>query len=420
MKSVFKVFLSVMLAGLNAGTVAAWPVAVSPDGTLPGLVRQLRADAPAMAAPGKAPVAEWTVMVYVNAKNDLEYFGLADLNEMEAAGSTDRVNVVAELGRLAVYDEGDGGWSGVRRYLVKKDDAPKAITSPVLESLEADMGDWRHLAEFGKWAKKNFPAKHYMLVVWNHGSGWDKSFGPGNAFKGISYDYGTGSHISTPQLAAALREMGKVDVLAFDACLMQMAEVAYEVREQAGFMVGSEETEPGPGYPYDTFLGRLLAEPGLAPERLATALVDAYYAYYKDKPGLAAMQSALKTAALPRFLELVNGWTAAVMASGDRDSVNVAVRAAQRFDTVENKDVYDFISLTQREAAKPEITAKSGELLKFISEELVLKHRSAGDNYPGSHGLAAFLPVRHYVPEYDELQWAKDSKWDEFIEWYPQ
>jgi len=372
------------------------------------------------AAPGPAPAAEWTVMVYVNAKNDLEYFGLADLNEMEAAGSTAKVNVVAELGRLAVYDDGDGGWSGVRRYLVRRDDAPTAVTSPVLETLEADMGDWRHLAEFGKWAKKNYPARRYMLIVWNHGSGWEKAVGPGGALKGISYDYGTGNHINTPELAAALREMGKVDVLAFDACLMQMAEVAYEVKDLADYVVGSEETEPGPGYPYDTFLAGLLGEPAMGPERLSTGLVDAYYAYYKDRPGAAAMQSVVKTAALPRFLALVNGWVDTVMASGDKASVNAAVRAAQRFDTVDNKDVYDFVQLAAKEAGKPEITAKSAELLKFISGELVLSHKAAGNNYPGSHGLAAFLPVYHYNSDYDALQWAKDSRWDEFIDWYPR
>jgi len=415
-----KALLLAAAVSFCAGAAGAWTPVRSGDGTLPGLVRQLRAETPAAIEPGPAPTAEWTVMVYVNAKNDLEYFGLADLNEMEAAGSTAKVNVVAELGRLGIYDDGDGGWSGVRRYLVKRDDAPKAITSPVLETLEADMGDWRHLAGFGKWAKKNYPAKRYMLIVWNHGSGWEKSAGPGSVLKGISYDYGTGNHINTPELAAALREMGKVDVLAFDACLMQMAEVVYEVKDQADYVVGSEETEPGPGYPYDTFLAGLLGEPAMGPERLSAGLVDAYYAYYKDRPGAAAMQSAVKTSAMPRFLELLNGWVDAVMASSNKDSVNAAVRAAQRFDTVDNKDVYDFVQLAAREAGKPEITAKSDELLKFISGELVLSHKAAGDNYPGSHGLAAFLPVYHYNFDYDALRWAKDSRWDEFIDWYPR
>ena len=57
--------------------------------------------------------------------------------------------------------------------------------------------------------------------------------------------------------------MGKVDVLAFDACLMQMAEVAYEVKDLADYVVGSEETEPGPGYPYDPFLAGLLGHASL-------------------------------------------------------------------------------------------------------------------------------------------------------------
>lgn len=414
-----KFFMAALALFCVRGTVLAWQPVPSAEGGLPALVERLKAEAAAVPSPAAAGGAEWTVMVYVNAKNDLEYFGLADLNEMERAGSSEKVNVVAELGRLAVYDDGDGGWSGVRRYLVQKDEAPKAITSPVLETLAADMGDWRHLAEFGKWAKKKFPAKRYMLVVWNHGSGWEKSLDAAGV-RGISYDYDSGNHINTPQLAEALKEMGKVDVLAFDACLMQMAEVVYEVEDLADYVVGSEETEPGPGYPYDTFLAGLLADPAMAPEKLSRLLVDAYHAYYDPRPGSAAMQSAVRTSAMPKFLELVNGWVEAVMAGGEKDAVNAAVRAAQRFDTVDNKDLYDFLRLAAAESGRPEIKAKSAELMAFLGGELVLAHKAAGTNYTDSHGLAVFLPVYHYDENYDELRWARDSRWNEFIDWYPR
>lgn len=414
-----KILIAALALFCGRGAALAWQPGTFSEGGLPALVERLKTEAAAAPSPAAPGETEWTVMVYVNAKNDLEYFGLADLNEMERAGSSEKINVVAELGRLAIYDDGDGGWAGVRRYLVQKDEAPKAITSPVLETLTADMGDWRHLAEFGKWAKKKFPAKRYMLVVWNHGSGWDKSRRAAGG-RGISYDYGSGNHINTPQLAAALKEMGKVDVLAFDACLMQMAEVVYEVKDLADYVVGSEETEPGPGYPYDTFLDGLLAEPAMVPEKLSKLLVDAYHAYYDPRPGSAAMQSAVRTSAMSEFLELVNGWVEAVMAGGEKDAVNAAVRAAQRFDAVDNKDLYDFLRLAAKESKKPEIKRRSLELMDFLSGRLVLSHKAAGTNYADSHGLAVFLPAYHYDENYDELRWARDSRWDEFIDWYPR
>ena len=191
---------------------------------------------------------EWTVMVYVNSKNNLEQYGLLDVNEMEMVGSTDKVNVVAELGRINGYDSSDGNWIGSRRYLVKKDANMNKIVSPVLKDLgKVDMGDYKHLIEFVNWAKAAYPAKKFMLIVWNHGSGWDKNGRP-RISKGISYDDETDNHITTPQLGMALKAIGKIDVYGSDACLMQMPEVVYEIKDYVTYVVGSEETEPGDGY----------------------------------------------------------------------------------------------------------------------------------------------------------------------------
>src|SRR3989339_1466776 len=123
-----------------------------------------------------------------------------------------------------------------------------------------DMGDYKRVVDFVAWAKTNYPAKRYMLIIWNHGSGW---MDPKGSPKGISFDDETGNYIRTPQIGLILKEAGKVDILAFDACLMQMAEVAYEVKDNAQVIVGSEETVPGLGYPYGLFLGAMAKRPNL-------------------------------------------------------------------------------------------------------------------------------------------------------------
>ena len=178
-------------------------------------------------APARAE-AEWTILAFMNAKNNLEASGLADLNEMELAGSSEKVNIVAELGRIKGNDDSDGDWTGARRYFVNKDADSAKINSALLAELpKADMGDWQHLAEFIAWGKQNYPAKHYMVIVWNHGNGW-KSRTP--AQKGLSNDDETGNHITTVQLGQALTQSGKLDIFAMDACIMQMAEVAWEAQ----------------------------------------------------------------------------------------------------------------------------------------------------------------------------------------------
>ena len=42
------------------------------------------------------------------------------------------------------------------------------------------------LRDFVKWAVTEHPAQHYMLVIWNHGAGWDDS----NLYEG---DYFSGA-----------------------------------------------------------------------------------------------------------------------------------------------------------------------------------------------------------------------------------
>jgi hypothetical protein len=220
---------------------------------------------------------EWTIMVFVNGKNNLEPYALYDMNEMEMIGSSDQVNVVAEVGRINGYSTSDGDWKTARRYLVKKDNDKTKITSPIVQELgKVDMGDYKHLIDFATWAKTNYPAKKYMLIVWNHGAGWIKNTRAIGVDKGISYDDETGNHITTPQLGMAMKAIGKVDVYGSDACLMQMPEVNYEIKDYVDYIVGSEETEPGDGYTYNLLLGPLVAKPTMGGAELGKLAVDAY------------------------------------------------------------------------------------------------------------------------------------------------
>jgi hypothetical protein len=45
-------------------------------------------------------VPEWTVMIYLDADNNLESAGINDINEMEMVGSTTDVNIVVQVDRI--------------------------------------------------------------------------------------------------------------------------------------------------------------------------------------------------------------------------------------------------------------------------------------------------------------------------------
>lgn len=385
------------------------------------------AEAPAMPAmekiASKTEAKDWTIMVFINGKNNLEKYGYMDVNEMEMVGSTGDKNVVVELGVPA----------GSKRMLIVKDNDTKNITSPAVQTIaKADMGDYKHLADFVKWAKATYPAKHYMLTVWNHGAGWLK----GKQSKGISYDDETRNHISTPQLAQALSMAGGVDVYTSDACLMQMAEVVAELAPYAKYVVGSEETEGGDGYTYNTLLTGLPSDP----KEVALHVAKTANAYYSAD----ATQSVVDTSKVEKLPAALDSWTETVMSNLSTGTVKNLARQTKSYAYADNKDLVDFIAranaamtasfqeeiaalaarnddASAREIAKLErqqenIVKAGDKLTEFITTELVIGN-FCSSNMKGSNGLAIYIPSYSTDKNYSELQWAKASKWADFLKW---
>lgn len=401
--------LAACAALLSAGPAAAEKYDFDQGVDVKPIVERIQAEV------AKDRAATWTIMVFVNAKNNLEKYGMLDVNEMEKIGSTDKVKIAVELGRIRGYDASDGDWKGQRRLIVQKDADMSKIASPILQDIpKGDMGDWRHLVEFVAWAKEKAPAQKYMLVVWNHGSGWDKQPGRDVTTLGISYDDETGNHISTVDLGQALAAMGKLDVFASDACLMQMAEVAYQIKDYAEFVVASEETEPGDGYTYDDMLGPLAGNPGQSAQSLAALTAKAYTAHYASM-GQGATQSSIRSASLSALASKLSAWADAVMAAGEDAMVKSAKSATQDFYYSDNKDLVDFVLRINAGTQNAALKAQGEELVKFLKEQVIAANAVTGSNYAGANGLAVYLPNYSYNGNYDKLAWA--GTWAKFAKW---
>lgn len=358
-----------------------------------------------------------TVMVFVNAKNNLERFGLSDVNEMEKIGSTKDVNIVVELGRIRGYTSEDGDWTGSRRYLIKKDDDFSKITSPVVQEIpESDMGDWNYMADFVKWAKKEYPAKRYILIVWNHGSGWAKKVSDDIVFwtRGISYDDETGNHISTPDFGKALAATGKIDIVGMDACLMQMASVVYALKDNVDVIVASEETEPGDGYDYTLMFKAIVAKPAASTDELSKFIVDAFIESYGSR---GVTQSAVRTAAMSGLLSRLGEWTEMIIAAEEKDVADNAKRNVQDFAYSTSKDLRHYIQLVTEGTKNEALAQKGRELMGYIDQQVIIINGAVGYSYANAYGLAIYMHGWSYNSNYDELAWAVDGKWDEFLKW---
>jgi len=212
-----------------------------------------------------------TMMIFLNGDNNLDPYSVDDFNEMESAASR-WVNIVVCWDRL--------GPDNSAYYLVRPDDDPGNLATytegvDMWAQGELNMGDPATLTAFTGWATTNFPAPIHGLVVWNHGGGW----GPRKS-RGISWDDTDGSDFfTTAELQGIVHtvhtQIGQeISLLGLDACLMEMIEIAYAVREDCLYMVGSEEWEPGDGWSYDAFLPTISANS--VPSQICSSIVQSY------------------------------------------------------------------------------------------------------------------------------------------------
>jgi hypothetical protein len=377
----------------------------------------------------------------MNAANNLEEFSGLNINQMETVGSTDAVNIVVQVKKFANrYDPNFTDWNdtATRRFLIQKDGDKGRITSPVLLEKEGvDAGKAETLQEFIQWGIRSFPAERYCLVVWNHGAGWRSVKTPGATSRGVSYDDQTGNNINTIELPAAI-DMGggrKWDLLAWDSSLMQITEVAYEVRDKAALIVGSEESPPGEGYPYDHFLPRLTAKPDMTARALAFVIADdTLEAYGADSN---VTQSVLDASKIEPVVAAVNSLGMALLTATPQygSAIAGARDLSENYAYPQNSDLLDFVRLLQEPAIPGDASPRVPEGgVQSACAQVTTAVRAAvlknvrGQLHPNSNGLAIFLPspagyrrtdvdqANGFGQRYSELAFAKAApNWQAFL-----
>lgn len=357
------------------------------------------AKAPAKPA-AKATTAEWNVLVFMNGKNNLEEFTVHNWNQMAKVGSTDKVNILVEYGRGDGYYTGNGDWTGVKRYRVAKGAKPTAANALLdlgKAKLNTDMGDPAALADFLAWSAKTYPAKRTMLVIWNHGQGFRAA--PVQAtHRAVSFDDETGNSLYNSDVAAAIKTaLGdkKLDIVAFDACLMAMIEPAYELADRADYLVGSEDLEPGEGWDYG-FLANLVKAPATTDARaLGKLVVDSYDAYYTNKPSGHTTLSSIDLGKIGLFADALDGVTASLTTSAEQQAARDARKALTPYPTSYGVDIGGWLATLKTKAVDADSKAAIGDAQDALALAVKSNYSSGnkvGKSYYGDTGLAVFFP----------------------------
>jgi len=361
--------------------------------------------APVWAADAAPAMKEWTVAVFLNADNNLDEFGVADQKEMAKVGSNDWLNIVTLIDR----ERGPACYNYIEKGKVTK----------VKDMGELDMGDYKLFIEFSKYVVANYPAKHYVFTLWNHGSGW-KLGNQSPITRGISYDDSSNNHITTNQLAVALNEVKKVvghniDILNFDACLMQMAEVVYACKDNTDYIVASEETEPGAGTPYDDVLTTLTKTS--TAEAFAKSWTKAFIKSYSggSQGNEDCTQSAVKVAAMGPVFDAMNGLAKATISGKYSAEYKAAIQKVQAFAYPENVDLLHLVSLLKA-SIKDEAIKTACDKVTAACNAAIIENGNAGYSMKNAKGIAVYLPSDFSAESgYTALDFCKASLWDDMI-----
>lgn len=399
---------------------------------------------------------QWTVMVWMAGDNDLESFALGDIAELKKIGSTDDVDVVAQVDTMR--DD------KTHRYHLHHG---TGLDADVVANLgETNTGDPRVAIDFFTWGITKHPAERYLAVIWNHGSGidetdvyrhaarrglrierhgveagvlprrlarvvasrrfrrslFDSTVHAALESRAIAYDDTSRDFLDNAELKRVLVEVTRathrtIDILGFDACLMNMIEVACQLRGTADHIVGSEEVEPGDGWPYDQVLATLAKTPRTTPADLAKRIVDLYVkSYPRDSVTLSALDLR-HVDAVSRAVDTLAG--ALIKAIKDAAEYRAAWRAITRAQHYDTKDFVDLVDLCAqltalsknravKDAARATAAAVTGS--GFVIAE---KHRGTG--VARSHGITIYVPRGDASVAYKKLDFARTTRWGSFV-----
>ena len=360
----------------------------------------LMVSAPTLATP---PVqSKWTVMVYLDADNSLESFGWTNLQLLEQVGSTNNVNFIVLMDTLS-------GPASLMRV-------DKGGVTVLANWGEVDMASPATMTAFIKAAVKAAPAERYAFDSWDHGGGW----------RGMNWDdtssaqTGTTQFMNMTELRQAVVAGGvRFDVFAFDQCLMAQPEVAYQLTGYAKYLVFSEETIYGQGFPYDTIARDLIANPDMGGLQLSKTIVQDFAQYYDSITW--ANDWTISAFDMNYMGEL----TTAITHFGSAQLNDLSMYRSQFKNDLSNTisyyypyysdlEEYAMNVYADKQITDPAVKMAANEVVKAIGDGIVLTINSK-HNYD-SHGLSIYFPQyrNSYLglkATYEQVPFAVDSGW---------
>jgi hypothetical protein len=380
----------------------------------------------------------WTLLLYFNGDNDLGQIMFDTIDSIAASGPSPRANVLALVDGPPSLDgiQSPYARTGTALYNLSYGQVHDLDSGGVITS-EMNMGSGQTLASYVTWARSNFPARHTMLSIMDHGGGWAPSsaeyitgslpyrrnwFAGGS---GLSWDFTSNyDYLDSNEISATLKLItnsgsSKLDVIFYDVCLMGMLEVAHQITGYADYFVSSQNIGWAPDGPDNRYV-RMIQNiaPTATPLQIAKLVVDSYadtlpvighpfsiaavdMAKLQGPTGVVAAANQLALAVSQR---VTNPTTAEILKNAYLESQKIDYDSDFQIETTTDGfvDLYDFAQKVSQRFNNPVVTAAANAVVTALGAAIVAeRHRNGSPWFDSSrvwtfdnlHGLSVFLPL---------------------------
>ena len=366
----------------------------------------------ALAAPGvlmvpnaAAETATWTLALYVNGDNNLEdEWDGTSLPLLLNIPANSEVNIVAMVDLKStsgtdLVEISGGSWDVVNSYP------------------EKNFGDGATLEWFITEVTTLYPSDKLGITMWDHGYGWIE----------CSMDESTPDwdRLRMPELKAAIEGANvNIDILSFDACNMGNIEVAYEAYTTGlvDYMVGSEESVPFDGYPYDFMWTPVANDETRTPAQVCVDMVNGWGQYYDNTTFTTVNLAAVDVSSIGASATVFDTWCGLMhdnLGSYARIYTDALKKAYSAWSTKYFVDMADLgeTLLADSKFSDADLRAATTAMVSAVDDAVLAVHTCSA--LPDARGLTLWWGAkgnwRSYGDLYPDVQWAVDMGWYDFL-----
>jgi Clostripain family len=353
---------------------------------------------------------KWAVLVYAGAEDrELQQGVIETLKDLRSVDALEHVTIGAQV---------DWGHRGERITIL-----PAGRTEP-LTDFHSDAE--RTFRAFLDWGRSNFDAERRLLLLMGHGLGV--------GFDLVWPDPGARSIQAVPlrlasdflfhgrrglgvsQFARALSEGWHDElpsVVAFNSCFMSTAEVAYEMRTSAAFVVASQGLTPIGAFDCVELMSTLNGYPEISGLELGRLLLRGFLKKHAGDP-----ENVMTLLDLTHVEPLASAMRGLVQAltevRDDRTEWRVfrdALRSSSSFMLRQFPDLIDFASQLRGRSSNAKVLAATTKLQRLLRKGtgLIAEHEGVGAPVAALNGLSIFCEALRELDTDDRVRVKRDA-----------